>query len=312
MSPFFSVIIPLYNKEKYILKTLKTVLNQSFQDFEIIIVNDGSTDNSVDLVNNLANDKIKLIHQEKQGVSVARNNAIKLSKGNYIATLDADDLWRNNHLEALKQTITKYKDAILFCNNYEIKRNDGFITPARFNFKYDTDCLLIDNFFEANVINYIPHSSSVAFKKEVFFKIGAYNNSLITGQDIDLWIRFGLNGKIAFNPTVTMLYNFYDPNSLSNSNLNDNRLYLINQYKENEKNNPDLKRYLDIKRYALAIRYRFNKDYDKAQMLIKNIDKNHLNIKQRLVLQCPRFILIVLKRFQDLLIKNNIYLSAFK
>jgi glycosyltransferase involved in cell wall biosynthesis len=312
MSPFFSVVIPLYNKESYISKTLNTVLNQSFKDFEVIIVNDGSTDQSVSVIDTYTDKRIKLIHQINQGVSVARNTAITASTGMYIATLDADDIWKPNHLEALKKCIDTFKNAVLFCNNYEIKRRDGFITKAKFNFEYYSDCLLVDNFFEANIINYIPHSSSVAFKKDTFFKIGAYNTQLRTGQDIDLWIRFGLHGAIAFNPVVTMLYNFFDPNSLSNSKLNDNRLLLISQYTTEEQTNPSLKRYMDIKRYALAIRYKFNNEDKKATFLINEINVNNLNFKQRLILNCPKILLIKLKQFQEFLIKNNIYLSAFR
>ena len=278
MSPFFSVVIPLYNKESYISKTLNTVLNQSFKDFEVIIVNDGCTDNSVSVIETFTDKRIKLIHQNNQGVSVARNTAITASIGTYIATLDGDDLWKPNHLEELKKCIDTFKNAVLFCNNYEIKRRDGFVTKAKFNFDYSSDCLVVDDFFEANIINYIPHSSSVAFKKDTFLKIGAYNTQLRTGQDIDLWIRFGLHGKIAFNPTVTMLYNFFDPNSLSNSKLNDNRLLLINQYTTEEQTNPSLKRYMDIKRYALAIRYKFNNEDKKASLLINEINSNNLNI----------------------------------
>lgn len=312
MSPFFSIIIPLYNKERYISTTLNTVLNQSFQDFEIVIVNDGSTDQSVSVINTFTDKRIQLIHQKNQGVSVARNTAVKSSKGTYIATLDGDDLWKENHLEELKKCIMLFKNAVLYCNNYEIKRHDGFVTAAKFNFDYNSECLIVPDFFEANIINYIPHSSSVAFKKDIFFKIGAYNTQLHTGQDIDLWIRFGLHGVIAFNPTVTMLYNFFDPNSLSNSKLNDNRLLLINNYVNEEHSNPSLKRYMDIKRYALAIRYKFNNEDNKATLLIKAITIDNLNLKQRLILYCPKFALIAMKKFQDFLIRKNIYLSAFK
>ena len=299
MSYFFSVVIPLYNKEKYILNTLKSVLKQSFQDFEIIIVDDGSTDQSVDLVSSLDDNRIKLIKQNNQGASIARNNAINAANGNYIATLDADDFWKKNHLESLKDCIKSFKNAVLYCTNYEIKRNTHFITKAEFNFQYNADCLIVEDFFDANIINYIPHSSSVAFKKEDFLKAGSYNPKYRTGQDIDLWIRFALLGKIAFNPKITMLYNFYDVDSLSNSNLNNDRLLLINSFKNEEKTNPSLKRYLDIKRYALAIRFRFLNEEEKAKQLIKQIKPNHLNKKQQILLKTPKFILVMMKDFQQ-------------
>lgn len=308
----FSVIIPLYNKEKYILKTIHSVLDQTFQDFEIIIVNDGSTDNSVTIIESIKSDKITLITQKNQGASIARNNAINASKGSYVATLDADDVWQDNHLSELKKCIDSFDNAVLFCTNYSIKRHDGFITHAKFNFKYDQDCLIIDDFFKANIINFIPTSSSVAFKKEDFLKVNGYNTNLRTGQDIDLWIKFGLMGAIAFNPKRTMLYNYFDLESLSNSNYNKDRYLLINNYNLQEKNNPSLKLYLDINRYALAIRYKLLGQSKEAKKVIKEIDFNNLNFKQQLLVYLPTTILAFLKKIQRFLINKNIYLSAFK
>ena len=135
---FFSVIIPLYNKENYIEETIKSVLNQSFNDFEVIIVDDGSTDDSLKLASQLQNSKITIITQKNQGASVARNRAINAAKGKYIAPLDADDIWHKNHLSELKSLIHSFPNAGLFCNNYEIKLNDNFIIKANFNFSYTT------------------------------------------------------------------------------------------------------------------------------------------------------------------------------
>ncbi len=309
---FFSVIIPLYNKEKYVLNTIKSVLNQSFQDFEIIIVDDGSTDQSLQVINSVNNPKITIIQQKNQGASIARNNAIQASKGNYIATLDADDLWENNHLLELKKCINACPEAVLYCTNYNIKRHDGFITKSKFNFNYEDTCLIVKDFFKANIINFIPTSSSVAFKKEDFLKINGYNTRLRTGQDIDLWIKFGLIGQIAFNPKVTMLYNYFDQSSLSNKNYNEDRLLLINNYRSEEKNNASLKLYLDINRYALVIRHKLLKQITEAKTVKKDINLNNLNFKQRVLVHLPASMLISLKKLHGFLIKNNIYLSAFK
>ncbi|MGB6269437.1 MAG: glycosyltransferase family 2 protein [Olleya sp.] len=312
MSCFFSVVIPLYNKENYILNTLKSVLNQSFQDFEIIIVDDGSTDKSLDLIRSFKTEKIQLIKQNNQGASITRNNGINAAKGNYIATLDADDIWQPNHLEALKLCIESCENAVLFCTNYQIKRNKDLTTPAVFNFEYDKDCLIIDDFFKANIINFIPTSSSVAFKKEAFLNLEGYNTKLRTGQDIDLWIKFGLLGTIAFNPKITMTYNLFDASSLSNSDYNTDRYQLITNYTEEEKQNASLKLYLDINRYALAIRYKLQGNSKNFNKIKKEIDLNNLNFKQKLLLNTPKRMLLTLKKFQQVLIKNKVYLSAFR
>jgi glycosyltransferase involved in cell wall biosynthesis len=309
---FFSVIIPLYNKEKYVLKTITSVLQQSFQNFDIVIVDDGSTDQSLAIVKSLNNDKITVIQQENQGASIARNTAIAASNGSYIATLDADDIWDKNHLLELKKCIDTCPEAVLFCTNYNIKRHDGFITKSKFNFEYDNSCLIINDFFKANIINFIPTSSSVAFKKQDFLKVNGYNTKLRTGQDIDLWIKFGLIGKIAFNPKITMLYNFFDQSSLSNSDYNEDRYLLINNYKNEAQNNASLKKYLDINRYALVIRYKLLDQPIDAKKVKQDIDFKNLNYKQKVLVNCPSSILIGLKKLHSFLIKNNIYLSAFK
>ena len=93
-----SVVIPLYNKEKSIASTLRTVLNQTFSDYEIVIVNDGSTDGSVEEIEKVQDDRIRLVHQPNAGVSAARNRGIEEAKGELNAFLDADDEWKPDYL----------------------------------------------------------------------------------------------------------------------------------------------------------------------------------------------------------------------
>lgn len=129
-----SVVIPLYNKEKQIAKTLQTVLNQTYQDFEIVIVNDGSTDGSVDEVKKFLNPRIRLINQKNGGVSAARNRGIEEAKGEYIAFLDADDLWDIDHLEVLYQLILAYP------------KNGAYATAYRNNIEGATHNIILKRF----------------------------------------------------------------------------------------------------------------------------------------------------------------------
>ena len=105
--PFFSVVIPLYNKQNYIKETIKSVLNQTFQNFEIVVVNDGSKDDSIKIIESIQDYRIKLVHQENSGVSVARNMGIKEANAKYIAFLDADDLWLPEFLQTIYELIQK-------------------------------------------------------------------------------------------------------------------------------------------------------------------------------------------------------------
>ncbi len=310
--PFFSIIIPLYNKESYIENTLKSALSQTFQDFEIIILDDGSTDKSVEIVASIKDHRLQLISQDNQGASRARNNAIMASSGEYIALLDADDIWHPDHLLELKKCITAFSHVVLYCGNYEIKRHNDLTTDAVFNFDYDKDCLIIEDFFMATIINFVPSSSSVAFTKAHFLKIGGYDTKLRTGQDIDLWIKFGLLGNIAFNPKITMLYNLFDDSSLSNKEYNEDRYWLINRYLEDEKGNTSLKLYLDVNRYAVGLRSKTYGPKWVSDKLLKDLDTSNLNAKQRFLLKLPVFALKLMKRFQMFLVKKGIYLSAYK
>lgn len=110
--PKISVVIPLYNKAFSIEKTLKTVLQQTFSDFEIVIINDGSTDNSAEIVESIKDCRVQLYHQENQGAAAARNFGIEKSNGNLIAFLDADDFWNPNHLEELYKLYEDFRTVV--------------------------------------------------------------------------------------------------------------------------------------------------------------------------------------------------------
>ena len=109
-----SVVIPLYNKEKYIKNTIESVINQDFKDFEIIIVNDGSTDHSLEIAKQFEQPGIKIINQENQGVANARNKGVQYSNGEIIAFLDADDIWLSNHLREIYSLHQKFPKAGFF------------------------------------------------------------------------------------------------------------------------------------------------------------------------------------------------------
>ena len=117
-----SVVIPLYNKERYIERAVYSVLSQTFQQFEIVIVNDGSTDGSVSVIERMNNPLIRLIHQKNGGVSAARNRGIEEARFEYIAFLDADDEWKENHLEVIAGLIRKFPECGVFGTSYYYTR----------------------------------------------------------------------------------------------------------------------------------------------------------------------------------------------
>ena len=310
--PFFSVIIPLYNKEIFVENTIKSVLNQTFEDYEIIIVDDGSTDKSYQIASSFKNEKIKLLKQKNQGVSVARNFGVAHAASKYIALLDADDIWYENHLLELKKQIALFPNAGLYCNNYEVFYREGMSRKASFNFEYGTSPLLVPDYFKASIINPVAWTSAVGFSKTLFESLGGFNPYYKTTQDLDLWIRFALKYPVSFNPTITMKYKLYVGDSLSKNEYNDIRYHFSNSFLEEEKRNQSLKLYLDVNRYALALRSKLNGDNQIYKKVKKEIDYNNLNWKQKLFLNTPKVLLILIKKIHRFLIKKRIYLTAYK
>ncbi len=119
---FFSVIIPLYNKEQYIARTLQSVLSQGFDDFEVVVVNDGSTDKSLEVVNAFHDDRLHVICQDNAGPSAARNRGVQACSGDWITFLDADDEFLAGALALFRDYIDKHADVDVFCANFLINR----------------------------------------------------------------------------------------------------------------------------------------------------------------------------------------------
>lgn len=311
--PFFSVIIPLYNKADYISDCLKSALNQNFDDYEIVIVNDGSTDTSVSIVETFVSSKIKLFHQDNAGASAARNNGVNFAKGKYIAFLDADDIWKPNHLTCIKASIDFMPNAGLYANNYAIKHNKNHIVPAQINI--DTtkkQPIILDDFFKASLNDTVVWTSAAAMQKEKFLDYGRFNPIYLSSQDLDLWIRIALKEAVVFNPEITMIYDKSIEGSLGKYEDNDARYILFNSFLEYEKDNFYLKKYLDIKRYGLALRTKINGESEISKNTLKTINFNNLSFKQKALLKTPTFLLQSLNKIRPYIIKNKLYLMLFK
>lgn len=196
-----SVVIPLYNKEKQIAYTLRSVFAQTYTDYEIIVVNDGSTDNSVAVVESLNDPRIRLIHQKNAGVSAARNRGIEEAKGEYIALLDGDDEWKPEYLETISNLINKYPECDVFATNYEFIDHKGIIKSTILNnipFK-ESDGILT-NYFKVAATSHPPlWTSTVVVKKTAINNIGNFPCGIKAGEDLLTWTKLAINYKIAYN-----------------------------------------------------------------------------------------------------------------
>ena len=311
--PYFSVVIPLYNKETHFKKTLDLVLQQDFSDFELIIVNDGSTDNSVKVVESFSDERIRLFHQKNKGAAAARNFGIEKAKAKYIALIDADDEWKENHLSILKESIEKFPEAALFTTNYSIKYNEDIIKPARFsNFSLPKTAIKIKNYFKHSLADNLVWTSAVCFTKKSFLELGGFNEEYLTGQDLDLWIRYVLSYEIVFHPEITMRYHKGISDSLSKNKYEEIRLQLFTSYLEEEKQNLYFRKYMDFKRYGIALRSKVNGNTITYRRAKNFIDFNNLSSKQKVLLKLPAQLLQHLNSFRELSYKNSFFLKHFK
>ena len=309
---FFSVVIPLYNKQNHIKNTIKSALQQSFKDFELIIVDDGSTDESLTEAKQIYDNRITIYSQNNSGASKARNFGIKKANSEYIALLDADDIWQPNHLQEHHRSIKQYPSGALFCNAYEQKLSNNCVIKGTYNVDKKDELQIIDDYFKASIIHPIGWTSAIVFNKKAFFDIGAFNPNYISGQDLDLLIRFGLKKTIVFNPTITSCHDKTVANSLSKENHQESKRILFNSFKTEEQTNASLKNYLNLNRYSLAIQCKLAKNKKTFKKLYPEIDKSLLNFKQKMLLIIPIKILVLTKKIHLKLIKNNIYISSYK
>ena len=207
----FSIVIPLYNKSKCILKTLNSIKNQNYQDYEVVIVNDGSTDNSKEVVENFIEklnleikQKFKLFNKDNSGVSSTRNYGVKNSSYDYIAFLDADDYWEENHLLNFVNLIDIYSDKVdMFSNASKQFQNGKFIFPKLSD--YENYIGIVDYFKVSLISNGFINSSSVCVKKDIMnnnlFPLGMKNF-----EDMITWARIANNKGFAFSSEQTSIY----------------------------------------------------------------------------------------------------------
>lgn len=309
---FFSVVIPLYNKADYIENTINSVINQTFTDYEIIIIDDESTDNSVSKVLGFNDSRIQLYNQKNQGASVARNLGIEKAKYNYIAFLDADDLWMPNHLETLKDLVQNFSNAGIFASRYELVFSNGKNYIPKFKEIPSNFEGVISNYFETSLTYPIATSSSIVIPKSVFKKIGYFKPGISSGQDVDMWIRIASQYPVALSNKITASYLHYIENSLSKTPILEKKLKDFNDYKQQEERNPSLKKYLDIYRIEYALQYKIAGDNKKSKELYKNILKENVPFKTKFIYLLPRHLLIFLLKIKKYLRKNGFNFSIYQ
>lgn len=204
-----SVVIPLYNKCDSIGRAIQSVLDQTFKDFEIIIIDDGSTDGSANIAQSFADERIRVFKQKNAGVAAARNRGIDTANGEFIALLDADDEWKHDFLSTQFNLTQHYRNCDVFAVNYQFRDPKGFILPTIINdLPFTEEDGVLTNYFTVASVSHPPICSiSVMARKKAFKKIGGFPMGIQSGEDLLTWARLACECKIAYSRKVCATYN---------------------------------------------------------------------------------------------------------
>lgn len=202
MKSEISVVIPLYNKEKEIAATLQSVLSQTYAPCEVLIIDDGSTDNSAAEVMRFDSRLTRLVHQENAGVSAARNRGAELAHGEYIAFLDADDLWQPDYLEKISELISLYPDCGTYSTAFDIMSAGGIVPN-----KHPDKEGILDNFFKEAMYTYVCQPSATVIPRKILLAEGGFPTGMKLGEDLYLWIKLADKYAMCFTPESRVIYN---------------------------------------------------------------------------------------------------------
>lgn len=202
-----SVVIPLYNKAQYIQRALDSVLQQTVQTFEIIVVDDGSTDGGSEIVRMNTDPRIRLLQQKNAGVSVARNRGIATAQADLIAFLDADDAWKPAFLATVQRLRDRFPEAGIYATSYMIgKTKDLWVQPKIASIPNTPWEGIIPNYFKASLDEPPFFTSSVAIPKGILADIGGFPIGVHRSEDLDVWLRVALKYPIAFSTVPQAIY----------------------------------------------------------------------------------------------------------
>lgn len=301
----FSVIIPVYNKVDYVKKAVESVLAQTYSDYELIIVDDGSTDGSAQVVDTfMANIKhqpsnMRLLRQTNAGVAAARNNGVAASHGEYVAFLDADDWWASTYLERMMWLIENYPDAGIYaCNYWYVKTGKTHIA-----LKVPTGYINYPKVYLEQKSMPIT-SISVAMPRKVFDEMGGFPLGIKLGEDFLLWSKTALHYKVAFLNEALAYYNNDIPAKLrATRNLHapeTHMLFRMEHLAEAETTNKDWKAICDSLRVGGLLEYWMDKRYHNvAAKELEKVDWSKQSARVMGIYKTPIWILKAKRSFMQ-------------
>lgn len=215
-----SVIIPLYNKGKHIQRAIDSVLAQTVPFHELIVIDDGSTDDGPLYVMEYANSSILLVRQENAGVSAARNKGIEKATGEMVAFLDADDAYAPDFLETIIRIRTNFPECGAYATSYSLKRGESNSVGPFYGIPVGVWEGIVPHYFKSVAIGEpIIFSSAVAIPKTVFQVCGTFAVGEKMGEDQECWLRIALVYPVAFSSHIGSFYYLDAENRATNRNL---------------------------------------------------------------------------------------------
>jgi len=204
----FSVVIPLFNKRDLIGETIKGVLAQSYTAFELVVVNDGSTDGSDDVVAAFADPRIRLVQQQNQGAAAARNTGWSAARNPFVAFLDGDDQWDADYLATVAALVRDFPDCGAYGMGYRRRLSDDKKVGNRLETSLQRSGrnVIPDYFLAATCGDQPFYTSSVCIRREVIAYLNGFQTGITHGEDLDLWARIALEFLIAFDPVEKVTY----------------------------------------------------------------------------------------------------------
>ena len=305
-----SVVIPLYNKVGQVARTLRSVLGQTFQEFEVVIVDDGSTDGSADEARSVHDERIRIVSQRNAGVSAARNRGIAEARYDLIALLDADDEWKPTYLETQYNLCRKYPDCSVYACNYEFSNADGRVTPTILRkLPFAGEDGILSNYFEVASCSHPPlWTSAVMLRRQVVQAVGGFPVGVRSGEDLLTWARLAVAGKIAFSKRVEAVFILDSSHNVNKKpSRPHDKIDLVGKNLEQLLLTIDRSRYHDLKMYIslwykmrTSVALRMYNVTNTWKYGLKSLSYNWLNWKVYMML-----VMVLIPKFIQRIIKNK-------
>lgn len=281
---FFSIVIPLYNKEQSIQKTISSVLRQSYSKWELIIVNDGSTDDSMKVASSISDSRIRFVNKKNGGVCSARNRGILEAKYDYVAFLDADDVWYPSYLEKQSEMIEDFPQAAMWGTNFYETKN-GVRSELDTGFTDDFRGYVY-HYFKNRSVSDLFISSSIVIKKNAFTNAGVFDERIKYSEDLDMWYRLILNYPVAFSAQHLVEYVQDSENRAMERKiaLMDFLPFYVDKYDEYCDHNKDFSYFIHTFTAANLREYYFGTKEERrqAKIVVKKIRYQDIHPKYRL------------------------------